>query len=104
MQLSLTLKQTADILGCSKGTVLRWTKEGKIPAFITSKQMGYRVPFFALEAMGVPPSTLDRLITRSHKDRASSYISRGCTANLSPYMGKKSLLSALRSSHIKPFR
>ena len=104
MQLSLTLKQTADILGCSKVTVREMVKKGKLHAFITSQQFGYRIPFFALEALGIPPSTLDRLMTRAQKERADSYRERYDAANLGEHSFKKGRLSALRSSHIKPFR
>lgn len=99
MQLSLTLKQTADILGCSKVTVRQMIKSGKLHAFITHKQFGYRIPFFTLESLGIPPSTLDRLMTRAQKERSDSYRERYEAANLGEHAFKKGRLSALRTSN-----
>lgn len=102
MLVSLSIKQTAAVLGCQPEYVRKLIKRGKLPAFKHSEVMGWKIPIFAVEAMGVPPSIADKLAQLVERKSKRPSPNPKCKENLRVWgkgQGPLVTLAALRTSN-----
>lgn len=97
MLISLSLKQAAAILGCSKKYVRDLVKEGKIHAFKTSDRLGYKIPYYVLEDLGIPPSIVERLAQKVALESSKSFCRNGYAPAIEPFRWKGKALKTSKS-------
>lgn len=97
MLISLSLKQAAAILGCSKKYVRDLVKQGKIHAFKTDDRLGYKVPYYVLEEMGIPPSIVERLAQKVAVESSKAFARNGYSPSIDPFKWKGKALKTPKS-------